>query len=159
MSRAGQLDLEVGEIVGAGGQDDALGDLEVVGQDVAVDLDARLDLLAALGPEAQRRELQLARLELPGQVSVEVGARVEEELADEPPEKSAGRARLVGDADVAGLYPLAHHVAQPGVERLSVIGIGRLDVPEVVRIVGPEAEAVVAALFPLVPVRPPRRPA
>ena len=48
--------------------------------------------------------------------------------------------------------PLAHHVAQAGIEGLAVVGVGRLDVPEVVRIVGPEAEAVVAALLGLVPV-------
>ena len=79
------------------------------------------------------------------EVPVIVGAGVEVELPDEAPEESPLGPRLEADPDEARLDPLPHHVAQAGIEGLAVIGVGRLDVPEVVRIVGPEAEAVVAA--------------
>jgi len=62
------------------------------------------------------------------------------------------RPRLEADHGEGRLDPLPHHVAQAGVERLAVIRVGRLDVPEIVRIVGPDAEAVVSPLFLLVPV-------
>ena len=65
------------------------------------------------------------RLEPPGEVPVIIHAPLEEELPDEAVQEPGLRPRLVGRPHIERLDARPHHVAQPGIERLAVIGVCR----------------------------------